>query len=80
MIRVERSDLLTLDNPECKEIIASYSQLDEIIMRHGDEKERLPVYLILGVGDYFKIKTASRPRFGSSVSLSLRPRKFAGLS
>ena len=63
--RVERSDLLTLDNPKYKEIIANYSHLDGIIMQDEDEKERLPVHLILGAGDYSKIKTASKPRIGS---------------
>ena len=69
VIRVERSELLTLDNPECEEILANYSQLDEIIMQHGDKKEWLPVHLILGVGDYFKIKTTSKPRVGSPGEL-----------
>ena len=63
--RVERSDLLTLDNPKYKEIIANYSHLDGIIMQDEDEIERLPVQLILGAGDYSKIKTASKPRIGS---------------
>jgi hypothetical protein len=56
---------LTLDNPKYKEIIANYSHLDGIIMQDEDEKERLPVHLILGAGDYSKIKTASKPRIGS---------------
>ena len=34
-------------------------------MQDEDEKERLPVHLILGTGDYSKIKTASKPRIGS---------------
>ena len=63
--RVERSDLLTLDNPKYKKIIANYSHLDGIIMQGEDGKERLPVHLILGARDYSKIKTASKPRVGS---------------
>ena len=43
LTRVERSDLLTLDRPKYKEIIANYSHLDGIIMQDEDEKERLPV-------------------------------------
>ena len=34
-------------------------------MQDEDGKERLPVHLILGAGDYSKIKTASKPRVGS---------------
>ena len=63
--RVERNELLTLDNPKYKEIIANYSHLEGVIMPDKDEKERLPVHLILGTGDYSKIKTPSKPRVGS---------------
>ena len=48
--RVKRSDLLTLDNPKYKEILANHSHLCGIIMQDEDEKERLPVHLILGTG------------------------------
>ena len=34
-------------------------------MHHNDPKEHLPIYLILGTGDYSKIKTATKPRVGS---------------
>ena len=63
--RVERNELLTLDNPKYKEIIANYSHLEGVIIPDKDEKERLPVHLILGTGDYSKIKTLSKPRVGS---------------
>jgi hypothetical protein len=56
---------LTLDNPKYKEIIANYSHLEGVIMPDKDEKERLPMHLILGTGDYSKIKTPSKPRVGS---------------
>ena len=60
--RVERGELLSLDNPKYKEIIASNSHLQGISMEDHDEKERLPVHLIIGSGDYSKIKTATKPR------------------
>ena len=65
MTRVEKSDLLTLDNPKYEEIIANYSHLDGIIMQVEEKKERLHVHLILGAGHYSKIKTVSKPRIGS---------------
>ena len=63
--RVERGELLSLDNPKYKEIIASNSHLQGISMEDHDEKERLPVHLIIGSGDYSKIKTATKPRVGT---------------
>ena len=33
-------------------------------IQDNDEKERLPVHLILGTGDYSKIRTATKPRVG----------------
>ena len=63
--RVERSDLLTLDNPKYKEILANHSHLHGITMQDEDEKERFPVHLILEAGDYSKIETASKPRIRS---------------
>ena len=74
--RVERSDLLTLDNPKYKEILANHSHLHGIIMQDEDEKERLPVHLILGAGDYSKIKTTSKPRIGSPGELVVELTKF----
>ena len=49
--RVERSDLLTLDYPKYKEILANHSHLHGIIMQDEDEKERLPAHLILDTAD-----------------------------
>ncbi|XP_028408199.1 uncharacterized protein LOC114530777 [Dendronephthya gigantea] len=63
--RVERNELLTLDNPRYADIIANHSHLQGINMHDNDQKERLPVHLILGTGDYSKIKTATKPRVGS---------------
>ncbi|XP_028415664.1 uncharacterized protein LOC114539027 [Dendronephthya gigantea] len=63
--RVERSDLLTLDNPKYQQLISNYNHLQGVTMQDRDTKDRLPVHVILGTGDYAKIKTSTKPRLGS---------------
>ena len=62
--KVDRGELLTLNNPRYKEIIAKFPHLKEVKMDDVDEKPQLPVHLILGVSDYAKIKTESKPKIG----------------
>ena len=68
---------MTLDNPKYKEILGNHSHLHGIIMQDKDEKERLPVHLILGAGEYSKMKTASKPRIGSPGEPVVELTKFA---
>ena len=62
--KVDRGELLTLNNPRYKEISAKFPHLKEVKMDDVDEKTQLPVHLILGVSDYAKIKTESKPKIG----------------
>ena len=62
---IERHELLALDNPKYNEIIPNYEHLRGVIMQDTDIKERLPVHLILGAGDYSKMNTSSKPRVGT---------------
>ena len=64
MTKVDRGELLTLNNPRYKEIITKFPHLKEVKMDDVDEKPQLPVHLILGVSDYAKIKTESKPKIG----------------
>jgi hypothetical protein len=49
-------ELLSLENPHYKEILQRYSHLQGIHMDDDDEKELLPIHLILGANDYAKIE------------------------
>lgn len=69
---------MTLDNPKYKEIIANYSHIEGITIVDKDEKERLPVHLILRTGDYSKIKTLQSQGLGLPASLSLNSQSLAG--
>ena len=62
--KVERGELLTLDNPKYKEMIAKFLHLKGVIMDDVTDKPELPVHLILGTSEYAKIKTETSPRIG----------------
>ena len=62
--KVDRGTLLSLENPRYKELVERYDHLKEVTMDDADEKEELPVHLILGTNEYAQIKTETRPKIG----------------
>ena len=62
--KVEKGDLLLIDNPKYERLIEKFGHLKGISMIDDDRKPKLPVHLILGASDYAKIKTTERPRVG----------------
>ena len=62
--KLEKEVLLELPNPNYPEIQKSYNHLKDIIINDTDTKKELPVHVILGAGDYTKIKTQERARVG----------------
>ena len=62
--KVDRKELLTVDNPRYQETINKYPHLKGVRMEDRDDKQRLPVHLILGTSEYAKIKTETAPRVG----------------
>lgn len=63
--KVDRRELLTVDNPNYREMIASYPYLKGVYMEDMDTKSQLPVHLILGASEYCKIKTRKPQRTGA---------------
>ena len=62
--KVDRKELLIVDNPNYKKIIESYTHLQGVHTDDSDSKLHLPVHLILGASEYAAIKTTERPRIG----------------
>ena len=62
--KVDRGSLLALENPKYAEVIQKYPHLTGIQMTDRDDKPELPLHLILGVSDYAKIRTETRPKIG----------------
>ena len=62
--KVDKGELLFLENPKYQEVIKRNPHLSGVVMDDVDTKSRLPVHLILGAGDYAKVKTESVPKIG----------------
>ena len=62
--KLERYVFLTIPNPKYSKILKTYPHLREKHMNDTDEKEQLPVHIILGAGDFAKIKMEKSPRTG----------------
>ena len=64
LIKVNKGELLTLDNPNYDSVIAKYPHLKGVELRDRDTKPRLPVHIILGAGEYARVKTETPPHIG----------------
>ena len=64
--KVERYELLTLPNPRYQEIISKHQHLRGVKINDVDEKDELPVHVILGAGAFCNIKLAEKPRIGNA--------------
>lgn len=62
--KVDRERLLSLTNPEYKRILSRHHHLKGVVMDDMDEKEELPIHLIIGASEYAKIKTETKPKIG----------------
>ena len=61
--KVNKRELLVLKNPRYKQVLEANSHLKGVRM-DDDQKERLPVHIILGANDFAKIRTGERLRVG----------------
>ena len=50
--KVNQKSLLNLENPKYEQLIAKYSHLQAVEMIDKDQKEMLPVHLVLGTNEY----------------------------
>ena len=61
--KVDKSELLFIENPKYENLIKRYQHLAARMDDH-DKKSQLPVHVILGSGQYARIKTATTPLIG----------------
>ena len=66
--KVNKPDILQLENPRYGELIKQYEHLSDVNMLDTSTKESLPVHLILGSGDFAKLKTATTPKVGRNLN------------
>ena len=62
--KVDRKELLMVQNPKYNEMIRRYGHLQGVVMEDTDNRDELPVHVILGASEYTKIKTASNQKVG----------------
>ena len=62
--KINRSELLSIDNPNYHELPDKYPHLRGVYVNDNDTKARLPVHVILGSREYARIKTETKPRIG----------------
>ena len=55
---------MAIDNPNYEAIIAHYPHLNGVEINKQDEKSSLSVHLVLGGGEYARIKTQTKPHVG----------------
>ncbi len=62
--KVHKGELLKIENPNYEKLISNYPHLNEVNMDDKDTKEQLPVHVVVGAGEYARIRTDSRPLIG----------------
>lgn len=62
--KVNKTELLSIDNPNYRALIEKYSHLKGVHVNDDDTKASLPVHVVLGSGEYARIKTEMKPRIG----------------
>ena len=65
--KVDKPDILKLENPNYKDVIERHQHLAGVTMLEKSDKDYLPVHLILGSGDFAKLKTATAPKIGKTL-------------
>lgn len=64
LTKVDKTRLLSVDNPRYEQMKETYPYLKRVNVADKDLKDQLPIHVILGVGDYTKIKTNKQPVIG----------------
>lgn len=64
LTKVKKGELLSICNPKYDQLIHKYSHLQGVEITDHDIKEQLLVHVVLGSGEYARIKTNARPQIG----------------
>ena len=61
---MDKDVLLNVSNPGYKKMLKSYEHLNGVIIEDNDEKEELPIHVVIGASEFGKIKTNEPARVG----------------
>ena len=62
--KVNKGELLSLENPRYQQLIHANLHLTGVAIDDLDNKDKLPVHIILGASEYAKITTETAPKIG----------------
>ena len=63
--KINKSELLTVPNPNYTQLCQNHPHLKGVTLNDESTKPSLPVHVVLGSGDYARIKTVTKPRIGN---------------
>ena len=64
-IKVNKAELLSIENPNYQGLIRNHAYLKGVKIADNDKKRQLPIHVVLGNGEYARIKTETKPRVGN---------------
>ena len=64
LMKVNKGELLSIDNPRYEQLIQKHQHLRQVEILDHDSKQQLPIHVILGSGEYARIKTGTKPLVG----------------
>lgn len=64
LTKVNKGELLSIDNPKYGQLIDKYPHLRGVKITDRDTKDQLPIHVVLGSGEYARMKTETKPQIG----------------
>ena len=65
LTKVNKAELLSIDNPKYGQLLNKYPHLDQgVKITDRDTKDQLPIHVILGSGEYARVKSETKPQIG----------------
>ena len=65
LTKVNKGELVFVDNPQYANLRKKYDHLKEVKVHETETKRSLPIHVVLGSGEYARVKTNERPLIGS---------------
>ena len=56
LAKVEKPELMSINNPGYEKLIRKYNHLKDVIIERSDEKDELPIHLVLGNANMYASK------------------------
>ena len=64
LTEVNKAELLSIDNPKYGQLIKKYLHLQGVTIADCDTKDQLPIHVVLGSGEYARVKSETKPQIG----------------